>query len=333
MLQKRITLAGLLKCGAEDCQQALHARCARQLQQLSTVPLPLKLQPVRENMVTAAIKAEALAAAPSTVGGALEEVERFTNNAAISLKELREPSGGAATSRTIQSLLDWSFSELLAYRVLAQRHAELDRDPSAGSGMIEPDCPLDAVLKHSIEDARAFCREKFGDSPEVELVAVGEGPSTLALALPAYLRFPLHELLKNAMGAHARRAGADRLDELPHIRVSYAVTRDGWGGIEVEDCGGGCSAPGAASESARFLSTTNPEREPNYQYSRDFGSQFEGLGMGLPLARLHARYLGGELQLAGLPGVGVRATLGFDATGTRSDAMCDAAWVQRWVRE
>lgn len=128
------------------------------------------------------------------------------------------------------------------------------------------------------------------------------------------------------------------------------------------------SSPAAAAESLKFLSTTNPEREPNYQYSRDFGSQFEGcglvashpaaslpplfptmchslarplklldlgcfrLGMGLPLARLHVKYLGGELQLGGLAGVGVRACLTFDATGERSDAMHDATWAQRWTR-
>lgn len=281
-------------------------------------------------MVSAAIKAEALAAATSTVSSAIQEAERISGDAVSLLRELHEP-GGSPTGQTTQALLEWSFSELIACRVLAKRHEELETDSAVESRMLELDCPLDTVLEHSVEDARAFCREKFGDSPEVQLVSARDGPATLALALPAYIRFPLHELLKNAMGSHVRRAGADRLDELPPIRVSYAI-HDGWGGIEVEDFGGGWAAPTAADTSACFLATTNPEREANYQYSRDFGSQFEGLGMGLPLARLHARYLGGELHLAGLPGVGVRASLGFDATGERSDAACNTVWVQRWVR-
>lgn len=104
----RLPLARLLECSAAECQQALHARCARQLTQLSAVPLPLKLQTVRETMVGGATKAEALSAAPSTVSSALEELERFTNNAAISLKEVNEPSS-TATGHTIQALLDWSF--------------------------------------------------------------------------------------------------------------------------------------------------------------------------------------------------------------------------------
>eukprot|EP00966_Prymnesium_polylepis_P117060 2704948-Prymnesium_polylepis.1 len=109
-------------------------------------------------MAAAAAKAEALAAVPSTVAGALQEAERIAGDAVPLLRELREPVG-SQTEHTIQALLEWSFSELIANRVLAQRHAELERDPSTESMMIEPDCPLHAVLEHAIEETRAFARE------------------------------------------------------------------------------------------------------------------------------------------------------------------------------
>ena len=75
----------------------------------------------------------------------------------------------------------------------------------------------------------------------------------------------------------------------------------------------------------RWLQTTNPPREANYTYSRNFGAPFEGLGMGLPLAALHARYLHGELHLSRLPSTalrpssGVHASFTFDVTGDRAE--------------
>mmetsp|Transcript_37078 Transcript_37078/g.90450 ORF Transcript_37078/g.90450 Transcript_37078/m.90450 type:complete len:341 (+) Transcript_37078:35-1057(+) len=329
---RRLPLSQLLhECTAADCQQELHKRSSQYVTLLRSVPLPVKLHTVRARMLAKAEEVQALAQKASTVADALRQAEDITNHAVDELRDFHEPPW-TSTNHTMQSLMEWSFSELLAYRVLGQRHAELLPDANAGSLMVQADFPLDELLRDSIEDSRAFCREKFGDAPEVELKQLSEGASTLALALPAYIHFPLHELLKNSMGAHVRRIGPDRLDELPPIQVTFSV-HDGWAGLEIADFGGGWKSPSGMEESALFLVTTNHGREPNYHYSRSFGSPFEGLGMGLPLAKLHARYLGGNLQLNSLPGVGARAFVVFDASGMRTDAVCNGQWVQRWTRE
>lgn len=183
-----------------------------------------------------------------------------------------------------------------------------------GSEILEP------MLDNALEDARAFCREKHGDSPEMTLRNAMADSAEPALLLPSYVTFGLFELLKNAQGAHCRRVGADRLDDLPPIEVSFGVA-EGWGHVSVRDFGGGLRGADEAEASIRFLYTTNPEREANYTYSRNFGAPFEGLGVGLPLAHMHAAFLGGGLQLASMPGEGVRAVLTFDVTGNRSDPL------------
>ena len=95
---------------------------------------------------------------------------------------------------------------------------------------------------------------------------------------------------------------ADRLDRLRPIAVRHGV-RDGMAFVGVTDYGGGWAS--ASADAATFLHTTNPPREPTYTYSRAFGSTFEGLGMGLPLAALHllVRPLSGNgpLLSLGLP--------------------------------
>ena len=93
------------------------------------------------------------------------------------------------------------------------------------------------------------------------------------------------------------------------------MTRSPW--QSVRDHGGGVR--GAEHQLGSFLHTTNPEREATYTYSRNFGAPFEGLGMGLPLAHAHAVYLGGGLQVASMPGIGVYAACVFDVTGLRGD--------------
>ena len=94
-------------------------------------------------------------------------------------------------------------------------------------------------------------------------------------------RFALHEVLKNAMGAHVRRVGGDagRLDELPAVRVSVGA-HGATGFVKVEDQGGGWPASTDGVRALRYLTSTNPPREANYTYSRNFGAPFEGLGVG-----------------------------------------------------
>ena len=164
--------------------------------------------------------------------------------------------------------------------------------------------------------ATAFCREKHGAAPEAELLLLGEPLPPDALLLAPLAAFALHEVLKNAMGAHVRRVGGDagRLDELPPVRVSVGA-RGATGFVKVEDFGGGWPAGTDGARALRYLHSTNPPREANYTYSRNFGAPFEGLGVGLPLAHLHASQLGGGLTLAGMPGRGVTALLCFDLSG------------------
>ena len=233
MSSRRWSLSALsLQGAAGPLQSELRNRMRLLLTQLTAAPLPLKLHPVRAQLVDS--YRVAVEHTDTSVLLALEEVERCTANAVSSLRELPR----AQDDHSVQSLLQWGFSELLSHRVLAQRHAELAADPSGESRMLEAGLPVGALIEHTVEDARAFCREKFGDSPEVVVRQLGAGSAVLPLGLPAYVRFPLHELLKNAMGSHTRLVGADRLDELPPVVVSYSV-HGGWASIEVSDSGGG----------------------------------------------------------------------------------------------
>ena len=216
------------------------------------------------------------------------------------------------------SVLSTSFDLLIGARSIGWRHQELANGmgDSTESMFAADAVNLVELVEAGMEDASSFCREKYGASPEMELRRVGHSQPRDTCLLAPFVAFSLHEVLKNAMGAHVRRVGGDagRLDDLPPIDVSVGFHND-TAFVRVVDSGGGFPKGSDARRALTFLRTTNPPREANYTYSRNFGSPFEGLGVGLPLARLHAQHLDGGLELGSLPGVGVTTLLHFDVGG------------------
>merc|ERR1711974_388732 len=72
------------------------------------------------------------------------------------------------------------------------------------------------------------------------------------------------------------------------------------------------------SDHAGGVSFGNSDKIWSYQFSTsaqpieayiDCASPLSGWGMGLPLGRLYAEYLGGSLELMNMPGIGVDAYL------------------------
>ena len=295
----RFSLRELAAASAPTLSTELRARLASQHAALAAAAVPDALQPAR-----ARLERSWLAASAATEDtAALMEIEEGSQAAVEALRKLPESTRSGAPS---QRLLRSSFSSLIGNRALVQALA-------AGAPLM-PTAELSSLQQHVIDDSRAFCREKFGDSPEIrvaEIRVAGEASSLAdSVMLAPFVAFPLHEILKNAMGAHVRRVGADKLDQLAPIEVRHGV-RAGVAFVGVSDCGGGLTEP---SHALRFMQTTNKEREATYTYSRAFGSAFEGLGVGLPLAALHARYLNGRLFLNAVPN-GVHAAFTFDVTG------------------
>lgn len=273
-------------------------------------------------------------AATSGPAEALRLVEAGTESC---VNQLRAAPRAVQMSLPVQRTLRTAYANLVAHRVLTQRFNELIEEPWKPADGSSPPTDtkmvlemssdgLGAMLADALEDASAFCREKQGDSPEVVLIKHAASVSSDMLLMPSYIAFSVFEIVKNAQGAHVRRAGADRLDDLPPIRVTYGASEDGWGFVQVEDHGGGMADPFACT---RFLYTSTAEKEVQWNYSRNFGSTFEGLGMGLALAHTHVAFLGGSLSLASSTDhSGAIGRLTFDVTGERSDPLPPSSWPQ-----
>lgn len=177
------------------------------------------------------------------------------------------------------------------------------------------------LAEKTAEHVRAFAVEKFGAAPEVLITSscVPQGARAAScLVIPAYLKFALVELLKNAIGASVERFGAAALDDAPPVRVIISEDRSYVGFCVSDHAGGIPGRPGAALAFPYFFSMSAPPVQDSYHYSRTHGAPFSGFGLGLARASLYARHLGGSLSLVSQPGRGVDAHLIVDRTGTAS---------------
>lgn len=124
--------------------------------------------------------------------------------------------------------------------------------------------------------------------------------------IPRYLFHVVQELLQNSARAssEARKANPDSVGGPPHVIVTVCADRQQVA-IRISDEGGGVPFTVHKKIWSYFFSTADQAFE-DYAYT---DSPLSGWGMGLPLGRLYALYLGGSLELMNMPGIGVDAYL------------------------
>jgi len=172
------------------------------------------------------------------------------------------------------------------------------------TGIVDTACNATLVCEKAAEYAQMLCQIHTGRRPvyTVETYIEGrQGPQEsghrVFSHMPCYLRYIIIELLKNSFKATALNSRSEEELQCQPVRILVSSDRhhcairvsDQAGGIPY-DVGNriwsylyGAAAAGASAEGATPLT---------------------GWGVGLPLSRLHARYLGGTLNLATFPGYG-----------------------------
>ncbi|CAJ1362455.1 unnamed protein product, partial [Effrenium voratum] len=153
-------------------------------------------------------------------------------------------------------------------------------------------------------------RGQVADKLQVEVHShsdSGSEDSTIAFSyIPKYLFYIVQELIKNSARATVEACKLDGRRRLPDRPIIVTVCADQKQiAIRIADQGGGISC-GKSEEIWSYLFSTSMQPFQEYLES---GSPLAGWGVGLPLGRLYARYLGGSLQLMNVPGTGVDAYL------------------------
>jgi len=213
-------------------------------------------------------------------------------------------------------------------------------------GAIQMNCDPIKEVERTVARVTKLCQESYGICPDIEIVdAVSNVDAELSFTyVPHHLRYMVAELLKNSLRATVRKhhsylTGSNTQKEdhskpdgnnapgihdaptLPPIRVIIARGAEDVT-IKIADRGGGM--PRSATKHlwtfARALDTDSRTREGKSDFGKDefHNCTFTGghiRGFGLPLARIYARYFGGEVTIKSVEGYGVDAYLYLPVLG------------------
>ena len=207
-----------------------------------------------------------------------------------------------------------------------------DDDKNSFLGCIEPNCCPYREVRKVVEAVRRQTMDYYGDGicPEIEIVdgdiaaqqdqqknKQGKNNKNNFTYVPHHLHYMVGELLKNSCRATVKRhieSGATN-EKIPPIKIVIVKGAEDVT-IKIADRGGGIPRSQMV-EIFQFAHSTSDKNE--IENEKDFGvDEMTGAairGFGLPLARIYARYLGGELTLKSLEGYGLDAYLHLPRLG------------------
>jgi pyruvate dehydrogenase kinase 2/3/4 len=192
-------------------------------------------------------------------------------------------------------------------------------------GCIQTNCDLVKEVTKVSALVSEQTREYYGMCPQIKIVdAMRQDLSREFTYVPHHLHYMLGELLKNACRATVRRtldqemhgngsSTATKKEELPPIRVIIVKGEEDVT-IKIADTGGGIPRS-AINTIWKFAHSTADEDESNTDFGMIEVSGARIRGFGLPLARIYARYFGGELTLKSTEGYGLDAYLHLPRLG------------------
>jgi pyruvate dehydrogenase kinase 2/3/4 len=186
-------------------------------------------------------------------------------------------------------------------------------------GCIQANCNVTREIRRVADLVSEQTKEYYGGlCPEIDIVDCSRSDGQPFTFVPQHLHYVFAELLKNSCRASVRRYKEAVEDgqahpEIPAIRVILVKGEEDVT-IKVADKGGGIPRSLMATI-WKFAHSTASEDEVDTEFGRDVASGAKIRGFGLPLARIYARYFGGELTLKSTEGYGVDAYLHLPRLG------------------
>ncbi|KAG6610172.1 pyruvate dehydrogenase kinase-like protein [Phytophthora cinnamomi] len=197
----------------------------------------------------------------------------------------------------LHSFLDAFYMSRIGIRMLMSQHIALHDEEEGWVGCIcESTSPAEIALA-AIDTARHMC-------------------------LRHHLHHMLFEVIKNSMRAVVEFHGVD--NDMPPIKIVIADGEDNEDvSIKISDEGGGIPRSSVSRIWSYLYTTADSEAFERLEAPNDFGgdSPLAGLGYGLPISRLFARYFGGDLQVISMEGYGTDAYLHLKRVGDASEPL------------
>lgn len=242
---------------------------------------------------------------------------------------------GTSNAMSFQYFLDRLYLNRISIHLLISNYRKLHSDsPLPGSslvGIMDPHCDVVRSAQSAYEDATFMCDREYMDHPNLNIQGfevdndtkdVREMEEVNIAYVPAHLHHTFFEIFKNAMRATCEISQKHNLATLSDIDcIIYKSKNDVT--IKISDRGGGITRWTVDHVfDYQYTTATHLAKTSNTGWKVGLESQdhpMHGLGYGLPLSRLYARYFQGDLRIASVDGYGTDVyiylqTLSEDAT-------------------
>ena len=215
------------------------------------------------------------------------------------LEAIQAASPSGRDEVEMSGFLDAFFSARIASSFLMEHFlaSRAEAQPPGTFGIVQEECSPSAVIEELAAEAHRSVLDVYGAAPHIEVFGDKEATMTFP---PSHIQFVVGELLNNATKAtvkHHLQSGLRLSSGLPEIRVIIAASEENVT-IKVADNAGGLPR----SKLADVWSYRG-------QTSKRWG---QGIGLGLPLARLYAKHLGGSMNFVPMEGHGTDSYVIFN---------------------
>ncbi|KAK7202203.1 developmentally regulated phosphoprotein-like protein [Novymonas esmeraldas] len=185
-------------------------------------------------------------------------------------------------------------------------------------GMVDLEINLEHVVRNAVDEAKQICSDHYGDCPDTEFEITSDAKSFRFPFMSTTIRYIILELMKNAFRAtveshmKCNELGIVTCDDMPPVRVLINLQE----GTEhacicVSDEGMGMTDEALAMAMAySYTSVSKPAlmiSDSGERRTSAAPSPLAGYGYGLPMSRVYAQSLGGDLLLQTMEGYGTRA--------------------------
>lgn len=202
--------------------------------------------------------------------------------------------------KQLDHFLDRFFMSRIGIRTLISQHLALYKEDAEYTGIVDEECDVQQVMLDAARHSSVLMRDYYGKCPEL----VVKGPAIKFPYIAHHLYLISFEVLKNAQRAVVEWHAEKEEEDLPPVHVRIAA------GVEdltlrISDEGGGVSRTEISKIFTYTYSTAYRPVEDDPSRPTDMlHAPVAGLGYGLPISRLYARYLGGDLQVMSMEGHG-----------------------------
>jgi len=235
--------------------------------------------------------------------------------AVLSMKlDPSDPNDGV--NRSIQYFLDRLYMSWISIKMLISHHKliycpdESKSTPVGMVGSIDPVCDVARVAEAAFENAQFLCDQLYMDAPKLKLhihdATNPDAKSVNFTYIPSHLYHMFFEIFKNSMRATMEFHEGE--ETFPNIDVQVVKSTSDIS-IRIRDIGGGMSRT-SADKIFMYLYTSAGRvklSDGDMGGTTSTSTPMHGLGYGLPLSKLYARYLGGDIKVASCDGYGTDA--------------------------